>query len=115
MGWGVGARLLLCGQPITITGGHTWHFGGEADGVEGVRRKAREMVRLGADFIKVMGSGGGTRGRHWEFSVGWSCTDTVMGAIGRVPNGAWQAGIDQVGKVVDDTFVSRPDRSARPG
>ncbi len=57
-----GPSLVLCGQPITITGGHTWHFGGEADGVEGVRAKAREMVRLGADFIKVMGSGGGTPG-----------------------------------------------------
>ncbi|MFZ0214427.1 MAG: amidohydrolase family protein [Candidatus Dormiibacterota bacterium] len=62
LGYCVGASLVLCGQPITITGGHTWHFGGEADGVEGVRRKAREMARLGADFIKVMGSGGGTPG-----------------------------------------------------
>ncbi|MGH7912294.1 MAG: amidohydrolase family protein, partial [Candidatus Dormibacteraceae bacterium] len=62
LGHCVGADLLLCGQPITITGGHTWHFGGEADGVEGVRRKVREMVKLGADFIKVMGSGGGTPG-----------------------------------------------------
>jgi len=50
------------GQSITITGGHTWYFGGEADGVDGVRRKVREMVKLGVDFIKVMGTGGGTIG-----------------------------------------------------
>jgi imidazolonepropionase-like amidohydrolase len=62
LGYGSGSRLVLCGQPITITGGHTWYFGGEADGVDGVRRKAREMVKLGADFIKVMGTGGGTPG-----------------------------------------------------
>jgi imidazolonepropionase-like amidohydrolase len=62
LGYGSGSRLVLCGQPITITGGHTWYFGGEADGVDGVRHKAREMVKLGADFIKVMGSGGGTPG-----------------------------------------------------
>jgi imidazolonepropionase-like amidohydrolase len=62
LGYGSGSRLVLCGQPITITGGHTWYFGGEADGVDGVRQKAREMVKLGADFIKVMGTGGGTPG-----------------------------------------------------
>lgn len=62
LGYGIGPRLVLCGQPITITGGHCWYFGGEADNVEGVRQKAREMAKLGADFIKVMGSGGGTRG-----------------------------------------------------
>jgi imidazolonepropionase-like amidohydrolase len=62
LGYGEGPRLVLCGQPITITGGHCWYFGGEADGIEGVRRKAREMAKLGADFIKVMGTGGGTPG-----------------------------------------------------
>lgn len=67
LGHGEGARVLACGQPITVTGGHTWYFGGEADGVEGVRRKVREMVKLGADFIKVMASGGGTLGtQSWN-------------------------------------------------
>ncbi len=62
LGYGEGPRIVVCGQPITTTGGHTWYFGGEADGVDGVRQKAREMAKLGADFIKVMGSGGGTPG-----------------------------------------------------
>ena len=62
MGHGHGARILACGQPITITGGHTWYLGGEADGEEALRRKVREMCKLGADFIKVMASGGGTLG-----------------------------------------------------
>jgi imidazolonepropionase-like amidohydrolase len=61
-GIGAGSRLVLCGQPITITGGHCRYFGGEADGVDGVRQKAREMAKLGADYIKVMGTGGGTPG-----------------------------------------------------
>lgn len=60
LGYGLGPRVLACGQPITITGGHTWYMGGEADGEDGLRRKVRHMVKLGADFIKVMGSGGGT-------------------------------------------------------
>jgi len=60
LGYGVGPRILACGQPITITGGHTWYLGGEADGVDGLRKKVRSMAKLGADAIKVMASGGGT-------------------------------------------------------
>ncbi len=60
LGHGHGARIIACGQPITITGGHTWYLGGEADGPERLRRKVREMAKLGADYIKVMATGGGT-------------------------------------------------------
>ncbi|WP_454858003.1 amidohydrolase family protein [Rhizobium binxianense] len=62
LGYAKGARVMACGQPITITGGHTWYMGGEADGVDELRRKVRDMIKQGAEFIKVMGSGGGTRG-----------------------------------------------------
>jgi imidazolonepropionase-like amidohydrolase len=58
---------VLCGQPITITGGHCWYFGGEADGPEELRHKVRDLAKMGADFIKVMGSGGGTPGTmSWQ-------------------------------------------------
>jgi imidazolonepropionase-like amidohydrolase len=57
-----GARVVSCGWPLTITGGHTHHFGGEADGVDGLRRMVRRVVSLGADYVKVMASGGGTPG-----------------------------------------------------
>ncbi|SDF82179.1 amidohydrolase family protein [Bosea robiniae] len=67
LGHGEGARVVACGQAITITGGHVWYLGGEADGVDGVRKKVREMIKLGADFIKVMASGGGTVGtQSWN-------------------------------------------------
>lgn len=62
LGYGEGSRLVLCGMPITITGGHCRYFGGEADGVEGVRQKARYVAKLGVDYIKVMATGGGTPG-----------------------------------------------------
>ncbi|WP_160381914.1 metal-dependent hydrolase family protein [Pseudooceanicola pacificus] len=66
LGYGKGAKVIACGQPITITGGHCWQMGGEADGVENLRRKVRELCRDTADFIKVMGSGGGTIGtKSW--------------------------------------------------
>ena len=55
-----GSRLLASGRPITTTGGHLWYMGGEADGVDGVRRRTRELIKEGADFIKVVASGGST-------------------------------------------------------
>ncbi len=57
-------RLVLCGRPITITGGHLWFFGEEADGVDGVRRAVRRLVKEGADFIKVVATGGSTRSSY---------------------------------------------------
>lgn len=57
-----GPAILACGRPITPTGGHFWWCKQEADGVEGVRRAVRELVKDGADFIKIMASGGGTAG-----------------------------------------------------
>jgi imidazolonepropionase-like amidohydrolase len=60
LGYGRGARLVLSGPPITITGGHGWFLGGEADGPDGLRSKVRSLVKKEADFIKVLGSGGGT-------------------------------------------------------
>ncbi|GAA2580482.1 amidohydrolase family protein [Dactylosporangium fulvum] len=55
-------RLLVCGHPLTISGGHGWPLGGEVDGVEGVRTAVRQLKKAGADWIKVIGSGGGTKG-----------------------------------------------------
>jgi imidazolonepropionase-like amidohydrolase len=55
-------RLLVSGPPITQTGGHFWWCNGEADGVEGVQRQARRLLKEGVDFLKIMASGGGTLG-----------------------------------------------------
>ena len=52
--------LHVCGRAVTITGGH-FHFGHEeADGEAECRKSVRRLVKEGADFIKIMGSGGGT-------------------------------------------------------
>lgn len=55
-----GPRMVVCGRPITISGGHCWFFGGVADGVVGVRQAVRQLCKEGADYIKVMATGGGT-------------------------------------------------------
>ena len=57
-----GSRLLVSGRPITCTGGH-FHMCNEiADGEEEMRRSVRRLVHEGADYIKIMASGGGTAG-----------------------------------------------------
>ena len=65
-------RLLLCGRPVTVTGGHFWWCNEEADGVDGVRKAVRRLIKDGADHIKIMASGGGTlttNNRNRSFST----------------------------------------------
>ena len=54
-----GPRVLSPGMPITTTAGHCHWCGLEADGEQGVIVATRQMARAGADFIKVMATGGG--------------------------------------------------------
>lgn len=56
----LGPRMYTCGQAITTTGGHGWTMGGIADTAEEARKVARENLQHGADFIKIMATGGGT-------------------------------------------------------
>ena len=53
-----GPRLLVANRPITVTGGHCWFMGGEADSIDELRRMVRLHRRHGADVIKVMATGG---------------------------------------------------------
>jgi imidazolonepropionase-like amidohydrolase len=68
-----GPRLQVCGHSLTQSGGHadmrlpteigppSGHYfasGVVADGVDAVRRAAREELRRGADYIKIMADGG---------------------------------------------------------
>ena len=49
-----GPRLLICGEAIIQTGGHTYWCCREASGSDEMRRAVREQVRGGADLIKIM-------------------------------------------------------------
>jgi imidazolonepropionase-like amidohydrolase len=60
-GIAVGPQMVICGRPITMTGGHMWYFGGEADGVDGVRVAVRRLLKEGGDYIKIVATGGTTR------------------------------------------------------
>lgn len=63
-----GPRMKVAGQAISMTGGHgdMWlapevtssGFGTIADGIEEMRKAARYQLKMGADFIKLMATGG---------------------------------------------------------
>src|SRR6266446_2584037 len=63
-----GPRMLVSGPALGITGGHCdedllpfeYHATAEgvADGVEGVQHKVREVIKYGADLIKICATGG---------------------------------------------------------
>ena len=53
-----GPRIIVAGSPVTITAGHMWPFGTEADSLSEVVTAVRRQVRLGARVIKMAASGG---------------------------------------------------------
>jgi len=53
-----GPRILASGMPITTTFGHLYFCGLEVDGIDQVRVAVRRLAKSGADFIKVMATGG---------------------------------------------------------
>lgn len=61
------ARILTSGPLLTVSGGHGRHLGRVVDGVSDCRREVRRLVHEGVDFVKVIGSGGGTPGTFWQY------------------------------------------------
>jgi len=63
-----GPRMIVSGPALGITGGHCddnllpfeYHHEGEgvADGIEAVQHKVREVIKYGADVIKICATGG---------------------------------------------------------
>src|SRR6202162_5592758 len=64
----IGPRIIASGPALGITGGHcdenllppAFHHAGDgvADGVEAVQHKVREVIKYGADVIKICATGG---------------------------------------------------------
>ena len=57
-------RLILAGRPVAIIGGHLSYFGTTATGVDECRAAVRQLIKEGADFIKITATGGSTRTSH---------------------------------------------------
>jgi imidazolonepropionase-like amidohydrolase len=52
-------HVWASGEVLTSTGGHCYFFGVECDTIEEAKRAVRRQVKAGADYIKVMATGGG--------------------------------------------------------
>ncbi|HHV38740.1 MAG TPA: amidohydrolase family protein [Tepidimicrobium sp.] len=53
-----GPEFLVSCEVVTMTGGHGWPMGREADGPDETRKAAREQLKAGADVVKIMATGG---------------------------------------------------------
>lgn len=56
----MGPTVITCGEAISMTGGHVYHICREIDGADEARKATRQLFKEGADFIKVMATGGMT-------------------------------------------------------
>lgn len=52
-------HVWASGEVLTSTGGHCYFFGVECDSIEDIKKAVRAQVKAGADYIKVMATGGG--------------------------------------------------------
>ncbi|MFM2423573.1 MAG: peptidase [Pseudomonadota bacterium] len=98
-----GPRLVICGKALSQTGGHSdqrgrYHhrdvsyyadrlgsLGRIADGVDAVRRAAREEIMGGAEFIKIMANGGVSSPTDPIASLGFS-RDEIKAAVEEAQN-----------------------------
>ncbi|HEY7616833.1 MAG TPA: amidohydrolase family protein, partial [Terriglobales bacterium] len=128
-----GPRLLVSGPALGITGGHCdenllpfeYHVTeeGVADGVEAVQHKVREVIKYGADLIKICATGGvlskGDDPQHSQYTLeemkaivadahrlGRKVAAHAHGAEGI--RWAAQAGVDSIehGSYIDDAAIA---------
>jgi len=68
-----GPRMLASGPCIVMTGGHNRFIGTEIDGCDEARKAARKNLKMGADLIKVVSTGGvitsGVEPEHPQLSM----------------------------------------------
>jgi imidazolonepropionase-like amidohydrolase len=93
-----GPRMLTSGASIVMTGGHCSGLGIEVDGPIEARRAARQQLKEGADFIKLLATGGVYGLRHdepWSPQLG---VDELRAAVEEVKNAGRVAAIHAEGE-----------------
>ena len=131
MGITVGPHLVLTGRPVAIVGGHLSYFGSPATGPTECRAAVRQLIKEGADFIKVTATGGSTRTSlrfHASFTVEElsAITEEVHKfdrhvvahcASSEGIENALEAGVDTIVHAIhadrDGTYRYRPDLAER--
>ena len=100
-----GPRMVVATRPITVTGGHCWFMGGEADSDDELRRMVRTHHKHGADLIKVMSTGGfmTTGSAPWYAQFTRTQLAVIVEEAGRVdkPVAAHAHGIEGIHRAVE--------------
>ena len=100
-----GPRMVVATRPITVTGGHCWFMGGEADSDDELRRMVRTHHKHGADLIKVMSTGGfmTTGSAPWYAQFSQTQLAVIVEEAGRVdkPVAAHAHGIEGIRRAVE--------------
>ena len=100
-----GPRMVVATRPITVTGGHCWFMGGEADSDDELRRMVRTHHKHGADLIKVMSTGGfmTTGSAPWYAQFTETQLAVIVEEAGRVdkPVAAHAHGIEGIRRAVE--------------
>ena len=100
-----GPRMVVAARPITVTGGHCWFMGGEADSDDELRRMVRTHHKRGADLIKIMSTGGfmTTGSAPWYAQFTRAQLAVVVEEAGRVdkPVAAHAHGIEGIHRAVE--------------
>jgi len=100
-----GPRMVVAARPITVTGGHCWFMGGEADSEDELRRIVRTHHKRGADLIKVMSTGGfmTTGSAPWYAQFTRAQLAVIVEEAGRVdkPVAAHAHGIEGIHRAVE--------------
>jgi imidazolonepropionase-like amidohydrolase len=100
-----GPRMVVAGSPVTVTGGHCWFMGGEADSGDDLRRLVRTHHKNGTDLIKVMSTGGFmTRGSApWYAQFSTAQLAVIVEEAARVdkPVAAHAHGIEGIRRAVE--------------
>ncbi|AKR54837.1 peptidase M38 [Devosia sp. H5989] len=114
-----GPRLVICGKGLTVTGGHAdlrprtddrptmmherlGSMGYVVDGVDECRKVAREMIKGGAKFIKIMANGGVSSPNDPIESIQFS-RDEILAMVEEAEN----AGIYVAAHVYTDAAIRR--------
>jgi imidazolonepropionase-like amidohydrolase len=100
-----GPRMIVAARPITVTGGHCWFMGGEADSEDDLRRMVRTHHKRGADLIKVMSTGGfmttGSAPWHAQFTAAQLAVIVEEAARVDKPVAAHAHGIEGIRRAVE--------------
>jgi len=95
----------VAARPITVTGGHCWFMGGEADSEDDLRRMVRTHHKRGADLVKVMSAGGfmTTGSAPWYAQFTAAQLAVIVEEAGRVdkPVAAHMHGIEGIRRAVE--------------